>query len=182
MRYLKFLSPLIVSVFLVACSSEETVVVKPDPLPITADAVGHFCSMDLIEHDGPKGQIFVRDREDPLWFSTIRQVLAYVILPDSPKGLDAIYVTDMAVVKNFRQPEQGSWMDARDAYFVTESRAAGGMGAEDPLPFSDLDKAKEFAEQYGGTILTFNEIPEDYILRYDFSAVETVDIFSNMQE
>lgn len=181
LRNIKFIPIIIVSVFLVACGSEDTVAVKPDPLPITADAVGHFCSMDLIEHDGPKGQIFVKDREDPLWFSTIRQVLAYVILPDSPKGLDAIYVTDMAIVKNMRQPEQDSWMDAREAYFVTESRAAGGMGAEDPLPFSDLDKAKQFAEQYGGKILTFKEIPEDYILRYDFSSVETIDIFSNSQ-
>lgn len=179
LRYIKFLSLIIASVFLVACGSEDQVANRPDPLPITADAVGYFCSMDLIEHDGPKGQIFVRDRSEPLWFSTIRQTLSYVILPDSPKGLDAIYVTDMAVVKNMNQPEPESWMDARDAYFVTESSAAGGMGGEDPLPFSDLEKAKEFAEKYGGNILTFKEIPEDYILRYDFGAVETVDIFSN---
>ncbi len=88
-------------------------------------------------------------------------------MPDSPRGLDAIYVTDMAIVKNMRQPEPESWMDARDAYFVTESKLPGGMGGEDPLPFSDRTKAEEFVADYGGKILTFSEIPEDYILHYD---------------
>lgn len=152
---------------LAGCSAQNEPAVMPDPWPITADAVGHYCAMDLIEHDGPKGQIFIRGRSDPLWFSTIRQVLAYTIMPDSPRGLDAIYVTDMGIVKNMRQPEQESWMDARKAYFVTESKLPGGMGGEDPLPFGDRAKADEFAAEYGGTVLTFDEIPEDYILHYD---------------
>lgn len=152
---------------LAGCGSQNDASAKPEPLPITADAVGHYCSMDLIEHNGPKGQIFIRGNSEPLWFSTIRQTLAYTIMPDSPRGLDAIYVTDMAIVQNMRQPEPGSWMDARDAYFVTESTFAGGMGGEDPLPFSDRSKADEFIATHGGKILTFDEIPEDYILHYD---------------
>lgn len=152
---------------LAGCSSQNDPASTPDPLPITADAVGHYCAMDLIEHDGPKGQIFVRGRTDPLWFSTIRQTLAYTIMPDSPRGLDAIYVTDMAIVQNMRQPEPESWMDARQAYYVTESKLPGGMGGEDPLPFSDRGKAEAFIDEFGGKILTFDEIPEDYILHYD---------------
>lgn len=164
---------------LAGCSSQEDSASKPAPLPITADAVGHYCSMDLIEHDGPKGQIFIRGHDEPLWFSTIRQTLAYTIMPDSPRGLDAIYVTDMAIVKNMRQPEPESWMDARDAYFVTESKLPGGMGGEDPLPFSDRDKAEAFIEQYGGKILTFSEIPEDYILHYDMFELNPMGDFDN---
>lgn len=162
-------APTIAALFiaLAGCSSENDTASRPDPLPITADAVGHYCSMDLIEHDGPKGQIFIRGNDEPLWFSTIRQTLAYTVMPDSPRGLDAIYVTDMAVVKNMRQPEPESWMEARDAYFVTGSKLPGGMGGEDPLPFSDREKAEEFIAQYGGKILMFDEIPEDYILHYD---------------
>lgn len=160
-------------VALAACTSQNEPAEKPDPQAITAESVGHFCSMDLVEHDGPKGQIFIRGKTDPLWFSTIRQTLAYTILPDSPKGLDAIYVTDMAIVKDMRQPEAESWMNARDAYFVTESKMAGGMGGEDPLPFSDRRKAEEFAAKYGGTILKFSEISEDYILYYDMLAPMT---------
>lgn len=152
---------------LAGCGSQNDSASKPEPRPITADAVGHYCSMDLIEHDGPKGQIFIRGNSQPLWFSTIRQTLAYTIMPDSPRGLDAIYVTDMAVVQNMRQPEEGSWMDAREAYYVTESKLPGGMGGEDPLPFSDRAKAEEFAATHGGRILTFDEIPEDYVLHYD---------------
>lgn len=171
----RFIAPAITALFIAlsGCSSQNEPAVKPDPRPITAEAVGHYCSMNLIEHDGPKGQIFVRGRSDPLWFSTIRQTLAYTIMPDSPKGLDVIYVTDMAVVQNMRQPEPGSWMDARDAYYVTESSFAGGMGSEDPLPFSDLEKAKAFTTAHGGKILTFNEIPEDYILYYDMFELQS---------
>jgi len=154
-------------VALAGCTSQSEPENKPSPQAITIESVGHFCSMDLIEHDGPKGQIFVKGRPDPLWFSTIRQTLAYTVLPDSPKGLDAIYVTDMAIVKNMRQPEMESWMNARDAYYVTESKFSGGMGGEDPLPFSDRSKAEEFATRHGGQILKFNEISEDYILHYD---------------
>lgn len=155
---------------LAGCSSQSDPENKPDPQAITTESIGHFCSMDLIEHDGPKGQIFVKGRTDPLWFSTIRQTLAYTILPDSPKGLDAIYVTDMATVKNMRQPEVESWMNARDAYYVTESKFSGGMGGEDPLPFSERKKAEEFVASHGGQILKFNEMSEDYILHYDMLA------------
>lgn len=165
----RFTALLVSAVFvaLAGCSSQDDPANKPEPWPITADAVGHYCSMDLIEHDGPKGQVFIRGRADPLWFSTIRQVLAYTIMPDSPRGLDAIYVTDMAIVKNMRQPEPESWMDAREAYYVTESKLPGGMGGEDPLPFSDREKAEAFISEYGGKILMFDEIPEEYILHYD---------------
>lgn len=168
-------------VILAGCTSQSEPEKRPDPRAITTESVGHFCSMDLIEHDGPKGQIFVKGRADPLWFSTIRQTLAYTILPDSPKGLDAIYVTDMAVVKNMRQPEVESWMNARDAYYVTESEQAGGMGGEDPLPFSDRGKAEEFAARYGGQILKFDEISEDYILHYDMLAPLAADSTDDMK-
>ena len=35
----------------------------PPPHPIALDAPGQFCGMTLGEHPGPKGQIFVRDRD-----------------------------------------------------------------------------------------------------------------------
>ena len=39
--------------------------------------------MVLNDHAGPKGQIFVR-RAGPVWFSSIKQVFAYTMLPEEP--------------------------------------------------------------------------------------------------
>lgn len=166
----KYFLILAFSMFLSACSGSAEESVPPPPKEITLDSVGHFCGMDLIEHDGPKGQIFIKGSERPLWFSTIRQVMAYTILPDSPKGLSAIYVTDMSKTQNLRQPEAGSWMKATEAYYVTESRSQGGMGGEDPLPFSDKTHALAFIQEHGGRIQRFGEMSEDYILHYDVFA------------
>lgn len=168
----KYFSIVALSVFLAGCSGNAEESVPPAPQEITQDSVGHFCGMDLIEHNGPKGQVFVKGSELPLWFSTIRQVMAYTILPDSPKGLSAIYVTDMSKVQNLSQPEPGTWMKAVDAYYVTESRQEGGMGGEDPLPFSDEAQALAFILEHGGRIQRFGEMSEDYILHYDvFAAI-----------
>jgi len=161
-----------VFLMLSGCSPSMEAGAPPAARPITEDAVGYFCSMDLMEHEGPKGQIFIRGQADPLWFSTIRQTLAYTLLPDSPKGLDAIYVTDMGVATDLRQPGPETWIDARRAYYVAESRQIGGMGGEDPLPFGTREQAETFVDTHGGHIFAYEDIPEDYILHYEARQAE----------
>lgn len=147
----------------------------PAPHDITMDAVGYFCSMNLIEHDGPKGQIFARERLDtPLWFSTVRQALAYNILPDMPKGIAVIYVTDTEQQRAGASTGPTLWIDARQAFYVIESRLQGGMGGEDAFPFLRQEAAQAFAAQHGGRVLPFADIPEDYILNYESSIVPDV--------
>lgn len=162
------------TLLLAGCSGgDETIVVAPPAQEISIDAVGHYCGMNLDEHAGPKGQIFVNGRENPVWFTTIKQVFAYTILPEEPKGISAIYVQDMGRATNWVQPEAGLWIDGRNAFYVIESQFVGGMGAEDALPFSDEAKANEFARKNGGRVLPFADVPENYILHYD-EAVEDV--------
>ena len=79
-----------------ACGGDEPAAPPPAPQAVTADAVGHYCGMMLKDHAGPKGQIFVKGRAAPVWFSSIKQVFAYTRLPEEPKGLAAIYVNDLA--------------------------------------------------------------------------------------
>lgn len=156
---------------LAGCSGEDKkLAVAPPAQEVTIEAVGHYCGMNLVEHAGPKGQIFVNGRENPVWFTAIKQVFAYTILPEEPKGISAIYVQDMARANNWDQPEAGLWIDARKAFYVIESRFIGGMGAEDALPFGDEAKAQEFAQKNGGRVLSFADIPENYILHHDDAA------------
>ncbi|MBV7483247.1 nitrous oxide reductase accessory protein NosL [Bordetella sp. BOR01] len=149
---------------LAACGGDERhAAAPPAPQIVTAEAVGHYCGMALNEHTGPKGQIFLTGRDTPVWFSTIKQVFAYTVLPEEPKTISAIYVNDMAGAERGQQPDPAAWIDARRAYYVIESRYIGGMGAEDAMPFAQLAQAEAFAQIHGGRIAAFNEVPESYI-------------------
>ncbi|WP_276809182.1 nitrous oxide reductase accessory protein NosL [Castellaniella defragrans] len=137
----------------------------PSPVAMTDDAVGHYCGMNLYEHIGPKGQILLRDRDVPVWFSTIRELFAYTILPEEPKAILALYVQDMGRAGPDGNPPADAWIDARTAHYLIESNAVGGMGAPDALPFARLEDARAYAERYGGRIVGFKDMPEDYVLR-----------------
>lgn len=161
-----FAATLLAATLLAACGgSQGDAAAPPPPQALTADAVGHYCGMNLDEHIGPKGQILLRDRALPVWFSTIREVFAYTLLPEEPKTILAIYVQDMGQADSSGNPPSDAWISARDAYFVIEGRAVGGMGAPDALPFTHRDDALAFTERHGGRIVTFQEMPEDYPLR-----------------
>ncbi len=146
-----------------ACGGDEPAAPPPSPQAVPADAVGHYCGMTLKDHAGPKGQIFVRGRAAPVWFSSIKQVFAYTLLPEEPKGLAAIYVNDMAAAGPDGAADLQTWVDARQAFFVIGSRFVGGMGAEDAMPFSDQARALAFAQAHGGRVVRFADVPEDYV-------------------
>ncbi|OZI16192.1 nitrous oxide reductase accessory protein NosL [Bordetella genomosp. 7] len=149
---------------LAACGNDtQQAADMPAPHTNLADAVGHYCSMALDEHTGPKGQIFLQGRDTPVWFSAIKQVFAYTVLPEEPKTIRAIYVNDMAGAELGHEPDPAAWIDARQAHYVIESRYIGGMGAEDAMPFSQRSQAEAFAQIHGGRVLGFADIPENYI-------------------
>lgn len=146
-----------------ACGGDEPAAPPPAPQAVSADAVGHYCGMMLKDHAGPKGQIFVKGRAAPVWFSSIKQVFAYTRLPEEPKGLAAIYVNDMAAAGPDGAADPKAWVDAREAFYVIGSSFLGGMGAEDAMPFSDQTRALAFAQAHGGRVVRFADVPEDYV-------------------
>jgi len=146
-----------------ACGGDDPAAPPPAPQAVSADAVGHYCGMMLLDHAGPKGQIFVKGRAAPVWFSSIKQVFAYTLLPEEPKGLAAIYVNDMAAAGPDGAADLKAWVDARQAFYVINSNFIGGMGAEDAMPFSDQTRALAFAQTHGGRVVRFADVPEDYV-------------------
>jgi copper chaperone NosL len=135
----------------------------PPPQEVSAASTAQFCGMPLSEHAGPKGQIFVRDQTTPFWFASARDTIAFLRLPEMPKNIVAVYVNDMARAHNWEQPEVGTWIDARRAYYVIESRRRSGMDAEEAVPFGEADAARRFAEANGGRVVGFADIPDSYI-------------------
>lgn len=144
-----------------SCGDSQTAAV-PAPRELTRDAVGYFCGMTVLDHKGPKGQVILGDREQPLWFTSVRDAIAFTRLPGEPKNIIAIYVTDVGRA-SWDTPEPGTWIDARKAFYVVGSRRVGGMQAPELAPFSRREDAERFMKQYGGKIYTFDAIPRDSI-------------------
>jgi len=155
-------SALLAAVLLAACD-EPAEVAAPAPQELTREAIGHYCNMIVADHKGPKGQIFLADREAPIWFSSVRDTIAFTLLPDEPKNIAAIYVTDVGRA-SWDSPEPHTWTDARAAWYVIGSDRRGGMGAPEAVPFADMGAAKDFAEKHGGHVVAFSDIPETAIL------------------
>jgi len=144
------------------CGGDETAA-APEPREPTREAIGHYCNMIVVDHRGPKGQIFLKGRERPLWFSSVRDTVAFTMLPEEPKDIAAIYVNDIARA-SWDMPEPGTWIDARGAWYAIESGQAGGMGAPEAVPFSDRAAAEAFTAAFGGRVVAFDDIPEGFIL------------------
>ena len=123
--------------------------------------------MNLLEHPGPKGQIITAGRIDPFWFSSVRDTVAFTLMPDQPRDIRAIYVSDMARAPSWEAPGETNWVDARKAFFVIEGRKQGGMGAAEAVPFGNREAADGFAAANGGRVVTFTQIPRDYVLGSD---------------
>ncbi len=113
----------------------------PAPFAMTEDAMGRYCGMNILEHSGPKGQIILAKYDEPIWFSSARDTIAFTMLPEEPKDIRAIYVSDMAKAPNWDQPGADNWVDARQAFFVIGSNAKGGMGTTEAVPFSSEEAA-----------------------------------------
>lgn len=136
----------------------------PRPREVTEATPAQFCGMTLTEHAGPKAQIFVKGLPDPYWFATVRDAFAFSMLPEMPKAITAIYVSDMARAKNWDQPEAGLWVEAHQAPFVIASRRRSGMDTDEAIPFGDVAAARRFVDANGGRIVSFADMPRDYIL------------------
>ena len=157
---------LVIAIVLAACSQQQEEV-TPLPQLSTRDDVGYFCRMIVEDHLGPKSQLFLMGNEDPLWFTSVRDGIAYTLLPGESGVTSAFYVTAMDK-SDWNHPEKqgAAWIDARSAWYVIDSDKKGGMGMAEAIPFAEEAEAKAFVEEFGGRPLRLSHIPEAYILEH----------------
>ncbi len=158
MRYLLVFAVLL----LTACNDEARDV--PSPLAMSEDALGHYCQMHILEHTGPKGQVHLAGYPMPIWFSQVRDGLAYIKLGERIADVTAFYVNDMGKAANWDQPGADNWLPAESAYYVVGSDAVGGMGAPELVPFGRREDAASFVRKRGGTVKQFAEIVQSDVL------------------
>jgi len=142
---------------------EEPTAEAPPPRALTREAVGYYCNMIVADHVGPKGQIFLTDRDEPLWFTSVRDTLAFTMLPGEPKNIAAIYVNDTGRA-SWPVSVPGDWIDATSAWYVIGADVVGGMGVPEAVAFARRGDAEAFAQQHGGAVVAFADIPMDAIL------------------
>jgi copper chaperone NosL len=169
-RLASLLAVALVALPLIACHDDSKSAALPAPAEPTAESVAHFCDMAVLEHPGPKGQIFLAGQSAPIWFSSVRDTFAFTMLPEEPKSIVAIYVNDMAKATDWRHPQAGDWVEARAAWFVLDSDYHGGMGGREAVPFSDETLAQGFVAAHGGRLARFAQVPESYVLGGDAEA------------
>lgn len=148
---------------LTACGDGRQVAVVTDPAPLDREAIGRYCQMIVADHPGPKAQILLDDGSAPIWFSSVRDGIAFTRLPEEPRNIAAFYVNDMSDT-DWEHPDDSTWISAGEAWFVIDSARMGGMGAPEAVPFVSEPAATAFAAAHGGTVLRLDAIPVDYIL------------------
>jgi copper chaperone NosL len=154
---------LLLALTLVAC--DEPVPKAPPPaVRMTADSVGYYCQMYVLEHEGPKAQVHLEAQAAPVWFSQVRDLVAFLRRPDEPRDIAAAYVSDMGKAESWTKPGEDNWIEAKAAVYVIESRLAGGMGAPEAVPFGDPAAAEAFVRERGGRIVPLDGIPDAYVL------------------
>lgn len=153
---------------LAGCDRTEPAAAVPAAAELTGDvafeATGYYCGMLLADHAGPKGQIHLAQRDKPLWFSSVRDTIAFTRLPEEPRDISAIYVNDMGRARDWEHPEAGTWINASTAWYVIDSDRRGGMGAPEAIPFGERAAADAFRQAHGGKVLRLKEIPDAYVL------------------
>ena len=155
------------------CGGEDEVVAKPAPVEPTREASGHYCGMILLDHSGPKAQVHLPDEPEPVWFSSVRDAIAFTMLPEEPRNFTAMHVNDMGVAQ-WGAPEPGTWIDAAGALYVIGSDRMGGMGVPEAVPFAARDAAERFVADHGGHIVALTDVPESYIFAYADEADATM--------
>ncbi|VAW24686.1 hypothetical protein MNBD_ALPHA11-488 [hydrothermal vent metagenome] len=155
---------IVFSLALLSACQSNVATQKPEPALLSEDDIGFFDQMIVVDHEGPRAQIHLAGSPDPIWFSSVRDGLAYFKSPEQSARILAIYVNDIGVANSWQDMGIGNWTDAETAFFVVGSNAKGGMGAPEPVPFSSEIKAKEFSLERGGEILKLADITAEMVL------------------
>lgn len=156
-------------VLLVACN-DDTPSEAPPAVEMTEESLSFFCKMGVMDHGGPKGQVHLEGFEYPLFFAQVRDLVAYLKSPERDARIVATYVSDMDNMPVWAELEPGNWIPVDAAHFVVGAPIAGGMGAQEVVPFGTLEGAMAFRDIYGGAVMPLDDIPDDAVLGpIDFS-------------
>jgi copper chaperone NosL len=160
---MKAILPFVVlgAILLAGCREQE-IVARPDPQDLTRDVSGFFCGMIVADHPGPKAQLHRKSNGEILWFPSVRDAIAFTLMPGEARDVAVIYVNDMTGYADWQSPPP-NWVAIDSAHFVIGSDMTSGMGIGEAVPFGTLAAAQSFVTAHGGQIVDYKDIPDDYV-------------------
>jgi copper chaperone NosL len=148
---------LITILTLTGCTQGD--VEKPSPVELTRENACAVCGMIVVDLPGSKAQIHYSNGKVDTFCCTLH-MFSFILQPDSPKNMAAIYVNDMGKA----DPDQpaGHWIDAKKAFYIVGGDVMGPHG-EAFVPFLDLKDAESYVKEHGGRIIKFDEVTPDML-------------------
>lgn len=116
----------------------------------------HLCGMLISNFPGPKGEIAEKSSEQVNKFCSTRDMFAYYLQPENTRNVTQLFVHDMSKMP-WDEPNDGHFIDAKEAWFVTGSSKRGAMG-KTLASFSQKEHAEAFSKEFGGQVYGFEEI------------------------
>ncbi len=115
------------------------------------------CALDgmiLMDYSGPKAQILWKDGKRTYYCDTTEGFSVWLD-PIQQERIKAFYVQnyDNAPWDAYK----GRWVDAKDPWYVINSKKLGAMGVS-YIPFLQKKDAISFQKKYGGKLLQFKQI------------------------
>lgn len=153
------LAALLLTLVLAACGSQTSGPAVPVEI-----AAGDSCSLDgmlLNDFPGPKAQIHYANQPKPDLFCDTVEMFSLYLQPEQQKRITALFVQDMGAA-DWQSP-RGHWIDAKTALYVKGSKKHGSMGPT-LASFAQHADAAKFTQEYGGTVLRFDEIKPEMVI------------------
>ena len=152
------------TVFLAGCSEPESrATAKPEPVHFESGDECHVCGMVIMPFPGPKGEAITAREQTVHKFCSTRDMFSWALQPENAKRDHTLYVHDMAQTE-WDHPDDTDLIDAREAFFVVGAERKGAMGPT-LASFASEDSAVEFANEYGGEVVKFQEVTMQHLTR-----------------
>lgn len=151
------LATLALAVVVGACRSQEAAG-DATPREIAQDTSCALDGMLLADYPGPKAQMHYAGREAPDFFCDTVELFNIYLKPEQARTVRAVFVQDMGEA-DWERP-RGHWVDARQAYYVVDSKRHGSMGPT-IASFAREADATRFAAEYGGRVVPFDGVTAD---------------------
>lgn len=119
----------------------------------------HLCGMLITRFDGPKGEVFRKELGDKVFkFCSTRDMFSYYLDPENKRNVAQMLVHDMSKMPWGSEGINDEYfIDAKIAWYVAGSEKTGAMG-ETLASFGKKVDATAFAKEFGGKVLSFEEI------------------------
>ncbi len=146
----------------------------PAAVTLTDGDTCEVCGMNIVNHPGPSAEIFYPDHqpsghENPGRFDSTWEAFQYDFeRADRGWNRSVMYVTDYSALNyelfSFRgttgistHPDASAFAAASEVTFVADSEVVGAMG-RDLIGFGDEGAATAFRDDYGGELVTADEV------------------------